>query len=417
MHRNCLLLLTSCGLLVALGAPRAGAARVTGDAIPPEIAAVAADYANALAVANAKGAWDLLSSQSRAEVSAVDWQEVFARRPPARKPPATSLLRAIASADSPPDVGDALVRTNEAFVAVKGTVRISQQYVLVRESVGWRVDLRASDRLNSSQAARDFLDVVSEDTAASTRTRPSQELSLPLLRVLLAPEAIGYRVVAADLQGDTAHVTAEAEVPVNLVLRVTRSGAGWAVDLARPLLPLDASAPQTVQEAAAVADKMTCEQQLTQLARGIQMYAASSDDMLPDPSRWLDQISPFLPQPDQAHCPEDPAPGVSYAMNRNLAGKRLREIANPTLTVLLYESTLHSQNPADAGESWATPPRHAGGDFVAYADGSVRTVPLKPSFEVKVGAPGAPRVIMPGRAPGQATPPRRPAPAPSVRPR
>ena len=34
------------------------------------------------------------------------------------------------------------------------------------------------------------------------------------------------------------------------------------------------------------------------------MYAAAYDDMFPDPSRWLDQLRPFLGQASNAlHCP------------------------------------------------------------------------------------------------------------------
>jgi hypothetical protein len=123
--------------------------------------------------------------------------------------------------------------------------------------------------------------------------------------------------------------------------------------------------------------------------------------MLPDPARWLDQIRPFIQGPATLHCPTDSTPGTSYAMNRNLAGKKLHQIANPALTVMFYESALHGGSPTDLGQSWPEPARHSEGNLVAYADGSVRPVAIKPPFDVKEGSPAPTgKVTLPGRRPG-----------------
>lgn len=399
MVRNLTLLVGVCGLVMATALVEAGEA----SAVPQPIASVAASYANALAISDVSAAWELLSSQSRAATTLAQWQEGFLRRPAMRKPPATSLLRAIAAGATPPKVGEVLVRPDEAFIEISGTVQVPQQIVLVKESQGWRVDLAETDRLNSRQAATNFLDILREEAnraAMRSPGQPSLDASYPLLRAMLAPDAANYQAVDAQVTGDRAEVTVAAEIPVNLVVRATRSGAGWAVDFARPLLPVDTAAAEPLKQAAEIADRMKCEEQLGQLARAIQMYAGSSEDMLPDPARWMEQIRPFLPQPSQTHCPSDPAAGVSYAMNHNMAGKRLHQVANPNTTPLLYESAQHGNTPAGTGEGWPAPLRHPEGNLVAFADGSVRPMTQPPSFQVLEGAPGTGRagVVAPGRA-------------------
>jgi len=395
------------GVLLALGW---AAAEAAGGQVPEPIAGVATSYANALAAGNLSQAWDLLSSPSRAATPVVQWQQAFERRPPMRKPPATSLLRAMAASTPPPAVGDVLVAPDEALVEVSGVVQVPQQIVLVKEAVGWRVDLAATDQLNSRRAAADFIEMLREETAISQRQgmrAPMQEVSYPLLRALLAGEATSYKAIEAQVSGDRAQVTVAAEIPVHLVLRAARSGPGWAVDLTRPVVPIDVSAPDPLQQAVALSERMKCEEQMSQLVRAIQMYATVSEDMVPDPARWFDQVRAFLPAPGpaqaQGHCPSDSVAGISYAMNRNLAGKRLHQIANPGTTPLLYESAGHGGNPAGVGENWPTPLRHPEGNLVAFADGSVRPMTQPPSFQVAEAPPGAVRggVVLPGRGPGR----------------
>jgi len=404
-----------CGLAFALW-PAVEAATIPPADASPEVAAVAAGYANALATGDARKAYELLSTQSRAGLTEAQWQQAFEMtrggRPVARKPPPSAVLRAIASAEPPPTVSEVMIRAGEAFAAVQGSVRVTQSLVLVREprrngkpsdgavAGGWRIDLQATDRLNSRQAASNFLATLCTE-AEMGRSRMGQEASLPLLRSLLASEARDYQVIEADVEGDRAQVTVAADVPINLVLRETRTGPGWSVDLGRPLLPIDISAPDPLQQAGHLADKMACEDQMQMLVRAIQMYANASSDLLPDPKRWLEQIRPYLQPGFTGHCPLDAMPGISYAMNRNLAGKRLKQLANPGLTVVLYESTLHESSPADAGESWPRPARHSEGNLAAYADNSVRASPRPPSFEVKDAPPGAGKVTMPGQKLGQ----------------
>jgi hypothetical protein len=372
---------------LALVATTVAAAPLPPDAVPPEIATPALSYANSLARGNPAHAWDLLSSESRAGITAAQWRAAFQRRPTVLKPPASALLRALATQGGEALVGDVLAGPDEALVEVRGSVKVPMHVVLVRESAGWRVDLAASDRLNSRAAVQTFLEVLRDEARAAQPRRMPQAIpdaNIPLLRAVLASEVREYQILGAEIEGNRAQVALQAAVPVNLVLRTHRVGPGWMVDFSRPLVPVDTTSQDPLQEAAAAADRMACEENLRQLARAVLMYASASGDRLPDPDRWLQQIRPHLPRSAGLHCPGDPTPGISYAMNRNLAGRRTQNISNRNraATVLLFESTLHTANPADTGQSWADPPRHPGGNLVAYLDGSVRLAAARPDFTI-----------------------------------
>ena len=406
MSSKVLCVLITCALAIALLTTQLWPAPLPAASIPPEIANAARTYANALAAEDLKTSWGLLSSESRTQITAVEWENAFTRRPSVPKPPPTTLLRALATSPTPPSVVEVLTRAEEALVHVAGSVQITQQIVLVREPAGWRVDLAASDQLNSREAGRIFIDAIREESTAAASPRPGTPSGGPsLLRALFAPQAKDYRVLEADVERDRAQVTVVAEIPVSLVLRAFRIGPGWTVDLSKPMLTIDATSPDPLKKAVAAADKTNCEDQLRRLAKAIQMYAAGSDDMFPDAERWLDQVRAYLPQPPGVHCPADTVEGVSYAMNRDLAGKQRREIGKQDTTPLLFESSLHTDNPADAGESWADPARHPGGNLVLFVDGSIRAASKKPSFAVVKATPGTRPRAVPGR-PAVRIPPR-----------
>lgn len=400
-------ILITCAVAFALAPGRLLADVPPGEPVSPEVAETALSYANALAAGDVETAWNLLSTQSRSQLTLPKWGEAFARRTTIPKPPANTILRALATAPTPPQIREVLTRTDEALIQVAGSVQITRQLVLVREAAGWRVDLAVSDLLNARQAAQIFLEAVRKDASASASRAPvaAPHVSLPLLRTLFAPEAKDYRIVAAEAEEDRAEVTVAADIPMNLVLRTVRVGPGWTVDLTRPLVSIDATTPDPIQQALAIADEEACREQLRQLGKAIQMYASSSDDMFPDPDRWLDQIRTYLPHPHKLHCPRDPTPGISYAMNPNLAGKRRREIGNQRANPLLFESALHTSNPAGTGESWADPPRHPDGNLVLFVDGSVRLLGSPPSFTVTKAAPGSARRRPPTRPPMRIAPP------------
>jgi hypothetical protein len=394
-------------------------------AAPPEVAKTALAFAGALAKDDLTPPWQLLSSKTRSHMNAVQWEQAFRGRAPSRVPSGNDLLRALATAEQPPTIGDVLLQDGEALIKVSGTVRITQNLVLVKEGGAWLVDLAASDEINSREAARVFMDAVGSTSAASTpRPVRTPESSLPMLRALLVPEAKSYYVLNASVQGDRADVTLACDLPVSLVLRAVRSGPGWMVDVSRPIVNTNPMSPDPLREAAESNIQATCQDQLRQLGRAFQMYAAANDDKFPDADRWVDQLRPYLGEAATAlHCPADKTPGVSYAMNRNLAGKTRSTVANQQTTPLLFESTLHTANPADTGESWPSAAFHMAGNMVLFVDGNARPVVQKPSFSVIEGPrlsagqrpsaqPERPKAQLPQRriVPRARQPQRQPAP-------
>ncbi|MBN1628513.1 MAG: hypothetical protein JW990_02000, partial [Thermoleophilia bacterium] len=345
---------------------------------------------------------------SRAEVTEVTWERAVQSRPVTRAPSGNVLLRAVSTAEPPPSVGDVLVRTEDALVEVNASVQITQEVVLVKEDGRWLVDLAASDELNARAAAEVFLEAVASEASGGGGPRAVRtgRSSMPMLKALLVAEAKDYQVATADIEGERARVTLACDLPVNLVLRAQRLGPGWSVDFSRPVLATDPTEPNPLEAAVAEMDKTTCTEQLRQLGRAFTMYAAASDDMLPQADEWVEKLRPFLPLGISLHCPTDSAAGVSYALNANLRGKRRREVADPAQTPLVYASTLRGDNPAGTGEGWPTPSRHPDGNLVLYLDGSVRVTQTPPNFVVRAAEPGSvpthPRAIprrIPGRAP------------------
>ncbi len=385
-------LVLTCAVALAIGAVDLSAAVLSADSVPPEIAQPALAYANALTAGDRQTAWDLISAQSRSAIDLVEWERAFLKSPPPRKPPVNALLQSLTAGPNPATVIDVLPRTDEALIQVGGAIQITQQIVLLPEPDGWRVDLAASDRLNSLTAAQAFLDALREQSQSKKQGPPGGRTapmaSPSMLRLLFAPYATDYQVQSADVEQDRAQVALVAEVPVNLVLRAVRSGPGWTIDTTRSTLPIDATSPDPLGDAIAATNGIACLEQLRQLATAINAYADASGDMFPDPDHWLDQVRNYLPSPPNLHCPADTEAGISYAMNENLRGKRRSQVGSPATTPLLFESTLHTDNPADGGQSWAMPPRHPMGNIVLYVDGSVRPSFDPPSFQVTRAKPG-----------------------------
>lgn len=399
--RTCALLVVSIVVMVGCQAPVRAEVAV-GDEAAAAIAETALAYCNALADSDLTTSWQLLSWRSRSEMTAVQWEESFRVQPRARTIPASALLQRLAGGETPAEVGELLVTPKEALAQVSGVVRITQEIVLVKEGDRWLVDLSASDELNARAAAEQYLEAVRADVrgASDARTPGRAGADMSILQIMLAPEARDYYVLEAGIQGDRAHVTLACDLPVSAVVRAVRLGPGWIVELSpRAVVSIDPMSSDPLRAAMDSTYRTTCQEQLQKLSRAFDMYGAASDDRLPDPDRWVEMVRPFMPPDLSLHCPADPSPGISYAMNRNLAGKRRSQIARPSTTPLLFESTLHTDNPCDTGESWPAPAVHSDGSLVLYVDGSVRPMTRKPLFDVEEGEPArpGPARVLPGR--------------------
>ncbi|MDH4179268.1 MAG: hypothetical protein OEV33_02060, partial [Armatimonadota bacterium] len=311
-------------LALATGAVAVHAAPLAGDAVPPAIAAAALGYGEALVAGDSAAAWSFLAAKTQSEMDPAQWRSAFLQPPSSRPPSSNVLLRAIATAEPPASFGDILVRGGEAIVEVNHSIRITQELVLVKEGDRWLVDLTASDELNARAAAEVFLEAVGSESGMPSGPRQvrTARSSLPMLRAVLAPNAKDYRVLEADVEGDRARVTLACDLPVNLVLRAFRVGPGWTIDLTRPVVNIDPTVPNALAMAADEADRTTCQDQLRKLGQAFQMYAAASEDILPQATAWVAQMRPFLPPGTSLHCTSDTGEGISYAMNSNLAGKK-----------------------------------------------------------------------------------------------
>ncbi|MFB3880802.1 MAG: hypothetical protein ACE149_06035 [Armatimonadota bacterium] len=385
MTRRLLVMAVVCATaFLALSIPACGAESAASGA-PSEAAAAAVRFANGLAAGDLRTGYQLLSSDSKKRINGVQWEEAYRTRSAARMPSGNDLLRALAAGEEPPTVGEALLEAGEALVPVSGVVRVTEQLVLVKEGGAWLVDLAASDKLNSREAAEVFVEAVASGSPTPRAVRAPDSAGPPMLRAVMATEAKDFHVLDESVSGDRAEVTLACDVPVSVVLRVIRSGAGWTVDFTRPLVNTSPTSPDPLKEAAQSNLQATCQDQLRQLGQALQMYAAANNDTYPDPSHWVERIRPFVGESASLHCPADRTPGISYAMNKNLVGKKRSMILNASTTPVLYESALHSANPTDTGQSWPAQALHAAGNMVLYADGSVRPTTAQPSFVVTEG--------------------------------
>jgi prepilin-type processing-associated H-X9-DG protein len=137
------------------------------------------------------------------------------------------------------------------------------------------------------------------------------------------------------------------------------------------------------------------------------MYAQDHDEHYPKANAWEEALQPYLKDASVLHCPDDPKPGTSYAMNMKLSGVSMARVEDPANTVLFYESTSQGKNGHGVGEDVAW--WHSGQTAVAYADAHVKLVSEAPTIQDF-------RLEKTVR-PAMTAPPRRPSPAPKARPK
>ena len=118
-----------------------------------------------------------------------------------------------------------------------------------------------------------------------------------------------------------------------------------------------------------------CRNHVIQVAAGLLMYADDYDDALPR-SSWTDEVGRYLPS---AHpqCPSVPAGRVGYAMEQALRGARVESVGHPEASQLVFDSKALGRNVVGSLELLPDPPRHPGGNNVAYLDLHVARVPRR----------------------------------------
>jgi prepilin-type processing-associated H-X9-DG protein len=143
------------------------------------------------------------------------------------------------------------------------------------------------------------------------------------------------------------------------------------------------------------AQRAACQSNLKRISRAMLMYAQDNDGRLPGAGNWDSAVVRYLRKDPNAtprlfQCPSDRSaprePGyphsgsASYALNRRVGGRRVRDIADPESTVLLFDSSGRGTGMNGGPELLPSPPRHQERNNVAFLDGSVRSVENMPSF-------------------------------------
>jgi prepilin-type processing-associated H-X9-DG protein len=127
-------------------------------------------------------------------------------------------------------------------------------------------------------------------------------------------------------------------------------------------------------QARMVAQKMVCATNLKSLGVAMMVYATDHNDMYPPADNWCDVlIKDCNISPRQFCCPASDAKEgqSSYAININVAGKKISEI--PPDTVLLFETT-PAVNPAGDAEILSTENHQRDGCNILFADCHVEFV-------------------------------------------
>lgn len=131
---------------------------------------------------------------------------------------------------------------------------------------------------------------------------------------------------------------------------------------------------QVYQRARETSDKADCLSNLKQLSLAMIMFAQDHNETLPDAKTWTDDIRPYFKDEEILRCPSDRGHEYTYAMNSEVSGKKIADMADPMTTVVLFESDAGKKNAADPLKSLCSPPRHAGANNFAYVDGHVKSV-------------------------------------------
>jgi prepilin-type processing-associated H-X9-DG protein len=119
------------------------------------------------------------------------------------------------------------------------------------------------------------------------------------------------------------------------------------------------------------AQQINCMNNLKSMSVGLRLYAGDNGDKLPYATNWCDAIINEVGSPRVYQCPAHDGARCSYAYNAAVSGLELDDV-DPR-TVVLFES---NRGWNGAGGAEAAAKRHPRGVAVAYADGSVETVPV-----------------------------------------
>ncbi len=136
------------------------------------------------------------------------------------------------------------------------------------------------------------------------------------------------------------------------------------------------------------ARQTSCLSNIKQLGLAMIMYAQDYDDTLPRADGWKAALEPYAKDERIFLCPgheedgllwDKVTPGGHYAMSESLAGRRLEDVADPSMEPLIW----------DANTQGAWDPRHNGLANTGYVDGHVKASDESPAGAETKGSLGA----------------------------
>jgi prepilin-type processing-associated H-X9-DG protein len=125
-----------------------------------------------------------------------------------------------------------------------------------------------------------------------------------------------------------------------------------------------------------LSERIMCGTNLSGIETAIMVYTADHNDAYPSTDGWCDVLFEDCDvAPEQFRCPSSDAKvgKSSYAINVNIAGKKISEVRFPYDTVLLFE-TKSGVNPAGGPEILSTDNHRGNGCNVLFADGHVKFI-------------------------------------------
>ena len=123
------------------------------------------------------------------------------------------------------------------------------------------------------------------------------------------------------------------------------------------------------------AQRALCMSHEKQISMALTMYSEDFDQTLPPSSTWQSGLSGRSGERVMA-CPSRRDAADGYAYNSLLDHRSMKRIANPSLTPMVFESSLNRSNAADKLQSFVRP--HVDTGNVAFVDGHVHAVKAPP---------------------------------------
>jgi hypothetical protein len=105
----------------------------------------------------------------------------------------------------------------------------------------------------------------------------------------------------------------------------------------------------------------------------INLYCDDNDGSFPPVQSWLDAIAPYLSDEKNLELTFAPYPGLAYAMNAQLEGRKKQDVKQSDRTILVFEARLLSP-PAGDSELLPESPLSRRGYVIGFVDGHAELV-------------------------------------------